>query len=63
MVIEKHTTTINLSLVITGLLISDVLLKIDDDLTAKINMADAKFSFQERNRVYQPAWMSPEGNF
>ncbi|XP_059488512.1 integrin-linked protein kinase [Neocloeon triangulifer] len=33
---------------------------IDDDLTAKINMGDAKFSFQERNRIYQPAWMSPE---
>ncbi|ETN59472.1 integrin-linked protein kinase [Anopheles aquasalis] len=33
---------------------------IDDDLTARINMADAKFSFQERGRVYQPAWMSPE---
>lgn len=26
-------------------------------------MADAKFSFQEKNRVYQPAWMSPEGDF
>lgn len=23
-------------------------------------MADAKFSFQERNKVYNPAWMSPE---
>lgn len=33
---------------------------IGDDMTARINMADAKFSFQERNRVYQPAWMSPE---
>ncbi|CAG9560922.1 unnamed protein product [Danaus chrysippus] len=33
---------------------------IDEDLTARINMADAKFSFQERARVYQPAWMSPE---
>lgn len=33
---------------------------IDDDLTARINMADAKFSFQERNKVYQPAWMAPE---
>lgn len=33
---------------------------IDDDLTARVNMADAKFSFQERGRVYQPAWMSPE---
>ncbi|CAH0390689.1 unnamed protein product [Bemisia tabaci] len=33
---------------------------IDEDLTARINMADAKFSFQERSRVYYPAWMSPE---
>lgn len=23
-------------------------------------MGDCKFSFQERGRVYQPAWMSPE---
>lgn len=35
-------------------------LKIDDDLTARINMGDAKFSFQEKGRIYQPAWMSPE---
>lgn len=33
---------------------------IDDDLTARINMADAKFSFQEKGRIYYPAWMSPE---
>lgn len=33
---------------------------IDDDLTARINMADAKFSFQEKNKIYQPAWMAPE---
>lgn len=33
---------------------------ISDDMTAKINMADAKFSFQEKNKVYQPAWMAPE---
>jgi hypothetical protein len=24
-------------------------------------MADAKFSFQEKGRVYYPAWMSPDG--
>lgn len=35
--------------------------QIDEDLTARINMADAKFSFQEKGRVYYPAWMSPEG--
>ncbi|KAK7602548.1 hypothetical protein V9T40_008137 [Parthenolecanium corni] len=33
---------------------------IDEDLTARINMADAKFSFQEKGRIYSPAWMSPE---
>lgn len=33
---------------------------IGDDLTARINMADAKFSFQERNKIYHPAWMAPE---
>lgn len=33
---------------------------VGDDLTARINMADAKFSFQERNKIYQPAWMAPE---
>lgn len=33
---------------------------IDDDLTGRICMADAKFSFQERNKIYQPAWMAPE---
>ncbi|KAG7296300.1 hypothetical protein JYU34_021430 [Plutella xylostella] len=33
---------------------------IDEDLTARINMADAKFSFSSAGRVYQPAWMSPE---
>lgn len=35
--------------------------QIDEDLTARVNMADAKFSFQEKGRVYYPAWMSPEG--
>lgn len=33
---------------------------VDDDLTARINMADARFSFQDKGRVYYPAWMSPE---
>lgn len=33
---------------------------IDEDLSARINMADAKFSFQEKGRIYYPAWMSPE---
>uniref|UniRef100_A0A915JVP7 Protein kinase domain-containing protein n=1 Tax=Romanomermis culicivorax TaxID=13658 RepID=A0A915JVP7_ROMCU len=33
---------------------------VDEDLSAKISMADTKFSFQEKNRLYSPAWMSPE---
>jgi len=33
---------------------------IDDDLTARINMGDAKFSFQEKGRIYQPEWIAPE---
>ncbi|XP_014278313.1 integrin-linked protein kinase [Halyomorpha halys] len=33
---------------------------IDEDLTARINMADCKFSFQEKGRMYYPAWMSPD---
>lgn len=33
---------------------------IDDDLTAKINMADSKFSFQEKGKFYSPQWMAPE---
>lgn len=33
---------------------------IDEDLTARVNMADAKFSFQEKGRIYYPAWMSPD---
>ena len=34
--------------------------QIDEDLTARVNMADFKFSFQEIGRIYEPAWMSPE---
>ncbi|KAL3123591.1 hypothetical protein niasHT_005136 [Heterodera trifolii] len=33
---------------------------IDEDLSAKISMADTKFSFQEVGRLYSPAWMAPE---
>jgi len=32
----------------------------DDELTARINMADARFSFQEKGKNYHPQWMSPE---
>nr|XP_042904985.1 integrin-linked protein kinase isoform X2 [Parasteatoda tepidariorum] len=33
---------------------------IDDDLTARINMADAKFTFEEKGKMYFPAWIAPE---
>ncbi|KAK2716178.1 integrin-linked protein kinase homolog pat-4-like [Artemia franciscana] len=33
---------------------------IDEDLTARINMADAKLSFMEKGRIYTPQWMAPE---
>lgn len=33
---------------------------IDEDLTAKINMADYKFSFHEKGKLFSPAWCSPE---
>lgn len=31
-------------------------------MTARISMADVKFSFQCPGRMYSPAWMAPEGN-
>ena len=33
---------------------------IDQDLIAKINMADCKFSFGDNFKLYDPAWMAPE---
>ncbi|XP_023242722.1 integrin-linked protein kinase-like [Centruroides sculpturatus] len=33
---------------------------IDDELIVRINMADAKFSFQEKGKMYSPAWIAPE---
>uniref|UniRef100_A0A4W4FL76 Scaffold protein ILK n=1 Tax=Electrophorus electricus TaxID=8005 RepID=A0A4W4FL76_ELEEL len=33
---------------------------IDEDMTARISMADVKFSFQCPGRMYSPAWMAPE---
>jgi len=32
----------------------------DDELVARINMADSKFSFQEKGKIYHPAWIAPE---
>ncbi|XP_074650688.1 scaffold protein ILK-like isoform X2 [Tubulanus polymorphus] len=33
---------------------------VDEDLTARINMADYKFTFHERGKFYAPAWLAPE---
>ncbi|XP_012941290.1 integrin-linked protein kinase [Aplysia californica] len=33
---------------------------IDEDLTAKLNMADYKFSFHEKGKMFSPAWCAPE---
>lgn len=32
----------------------------DDELTARVNMGDAKFTFQERGKAFHPQWMAPE---
>ncbi len=32
----------------------------DDEFVARLNMADAKFSFAEKAKFYQPQWMAPE---
>jgi integrin-linked kinase len=34
--------------------------KVDEDLTGRVSMADAKFSFQEKGKLYHPAWTAPE---
>ncbi|XP_041360290.1 integrin-linked protein kinase-like isoform X2 [Gigantopelta aegis] len=33
---------------------------IDEDLTARVNMADYRFSFHEKGKIYDPAWIAPE---
>jgi len=32
----------------------------EEELVARVNMADAKFTFQEKGKLYQPAWIAPE---
>ena len=39
------------------------LLQIDEDLTARVNMADYKFTFHEKGKEYNPSWMAPEGKW
>ena len=33
---------------------------IDEDLTARINLCNARFSFMENDKVYRPNWHAPE---
>ena len=37
------------------------MLQIEEDLTARINMADYRFSFHEKGKEYNPASIAPEG--
>ncbi|KAG7154657.1 Integrin-linked protein kinase pat-4-like [Homarus americanus] len=50
----------SLEKLIPNLYVSSKHIMIDDDLTARVSMADAKFSFQERGKLYSPQWFSPE---
>lgn len=50
----------SLDKLIPNLYLSSKHVMIDDDLTARVSMADAKFSFQERGKYYSPQWFSPE---
>ena len=34
--------------------------QVDEDLTARISMADVRYSFQDSTKVQAPNWMSPE---
>ena len=45
---------------IPDLLITSKHIMIDEDLTARINMADYKFSFHEKGKLFAPAWVAPE---
>ena len=40
--------------------ISSKHIMIDEGMQCKVNMGDAKFSFQEVGKIYDPAWMAPE---
>ncbi|XP_070553888.1 scaffold protein ILK-like [Ptychodera flava] len=50
----------NLEPMIPRLYLSSKLVMIDEDLSAKINMADYKFSFQNRGKLFNTAWSAPE---
>ncbi|XP_076061926.1 integrin linked kinase isoform X2 [Oratosquilla oratoria] len=50
----------SLDRLVPNLYLSSKHVMIDEDLTARISMADAKFSFQEKGKVYSPQWFAPE---
>ncbi|XP_018019873.1 integrin-linked protein kinase homolog pat-4 [Hyalella azteca] len=50
----------SLNKIVPNLYLSSKHVMIDDDLTAKISMADAKFTFQEKGKIYSPQWFAPE---
>lgn len=50
----------NLDPLIVNLDLNSKHVLIDEDLTAKINMSDYSFTFQDRRKVFNPAWKSPE---
>lgn len=50
----------SLDKLVPHLYLSSKHIMIDDDLTARVSMADAKFSFQEKGKLYSPQWFSPE---
>lgn len=45
---------------IPNLHLSSKHIMIEEDLSARINMADYRFSFHEKNKEYSPAWLAPE---
>ena len=32
----------------------------DEELVARVNMADARFSFQDKGKMHHPQWIAPE---
>ena len=38
-----------------------VLLQVDEDMTAKLDLSHTRFSFMENEKVFTPNWMAPEG--
>lgn len=45
---------------IPNMILTSKHIMVDEDLTARINMGDYKFSFHEKGKLYSPAWMAPE---